>query len=238
MARSLALIGADLRLEISRDVKNTQSDTSTRPSADKVRHAKAAALKHKPLEAVFRPARFPSHLHGLTSLLSVRQQLDGDGPAVLHGVLQVDEGVAHVAADAALPTDRHRAGFTEEEEHLRRKKTNGGRISCVNHFKIIVIIIIIISLTLQKLKRSEPPHLLGEFKERGGGGGSPIKGGERMCLLVDNVIANRLPLSPGVPILTCGLAIMWSAGGFYKAETKMKVTPLRGKRTLMRFTLK
>lgn len=61
---------------------------------------------------------------------------------------------------------------------------------------------------------------------------------QRMCLLVDNVIADRLPLLPGVPILTCGLAIMWPAGGFYEAETKMKVTPLRGKRTLMRFTLK
>lgn len=60
------------------------------------------------------------HLDSLSTLLSVRQQLDGDGPAVLHGVLQVDEGVAHVTAHAALPADGHRAGFAEEQEHLHR----------------------------------------------------------------------------------------------------------------------
>lgn len=52
-------------------------------------------------------AEFWSHLHSLSSLLRLRQQLDGDGPAVLHGVLQVNKGVAHVAAHAALPADRH-----------------------------------------------------------------------------------------------------------------------------------
>lgn len=61
---------------------------------------------------------FWSHLHGLSSLLRLGQQLDGDGPAVLHGVLQVNEGVAHVATHAALPADRHRAGLAEEQEHL------------------------------------------------------------------------------------------------------------------------
>lgn len=67
-------------------------------------------LKHKECaRSTFLPffPGFWSHLHGLSSLLRLCQQLDGDGPAVLHGVLQVNEGVAHVAAHAALPADRH-----------------------------------------------------------------------------------------------------------------------------------
>lgn len=65
---------------------------------------------------------FLSHLHSLSSLLCVCQQLDGDGPAVLYSVLQVNEGVAHVTAHAALSTDRHGAGFTEEQEHLPKQR--------------------------------------------------------------------------------------------------------------------
>lgn len=59
-------------------------------------------------EAHFYPlsAEFWSHLHSLSSLLRLRQQLDDDGPAVLHRVLQVNKGVAHVEAHAALPADR------------------------------------------------------------------------------------------------------------------------------------
>lgn len=50
---------------------------------------------------------FTVHLHSLSSLLCICQQLDGDSPAVLHGVLQVNEGVAHMMAHTALPADRH-----------------------------------------------------------------------------------------------------------------------------------
>lgn len=59
-----------------------------------------------------------SHLHCLPSLLCVRQQLDGDGPTILHGVLQIHKGVAHVVAHAAFPADGHRAGFAKKQEHL------------------------------------------------------------------------------------------------------------------------
>lgn len=47
------------------------------------------------------------YLHSLSSLLCICQQLDGDGPAVLHGILQVNEGVAHMMAHTALSADRH-----------------------------------------------------------------------------------------------------------------------------------
>lgn len=79
-------------------------------------------------EAHFHPssAGFWSHLHSLSSLLRLRQQLDGDGPAVLHGVLQVNKGVAHVAAHAALPADRHRAGLAEEQQHLGERDKDTG----------------------------------------------------------------------------------------------------------------
>lgn len=60
-----------------------------------------------------------AHLHGLAPLLCVCQQLDGDGPAVLHGILQVNERVAHVMAHGAFPADGHGAGLTEEQEHLQ-----------------------------------------------------------------------------------------------------------------------
>lgn len=63
---------------------------------------------------------FLSHLHGLSSLLRIGQQLDGDGPTVLHCVLQINEGVAHVTAHAALSADGHRAGFAEEQENLAK----------------------------------------------------------------------------------------------------------------------
>lgn len=75
---------------------------------------------------------FLSHLHGLSSLLCISQQLDGDSPTVLYCVLEINEGVAHVTAHAALSADRHRAGFTEEEENLakRRAKILGWCLLC------------------------------------------------------------------------------------------------------------
>lgn len=52
----------------------------------------AEQANKKPLEDVFLCEKvclsvFLSHLHSLTSLLCICQQLDGDGPAVLHSVL-------------------------------------------------------------------------------------------------------------------------------------------------------
>lgn len=75
-----------------------------------------------------RVTRLGSHLHRLPSLLCVRQQLDGDGPTVLYGVLQIHEGVAHVTAHAALPADGHRAGLAEKQEHLEDTETEEGRV--------------------------------------------------------------------------------------------------------------
>lgn len=83
-------------------------------------------------EDFFSPAHrwtcLSSHLHRLPSLLCVRQQLDGDGPTVLHGVLQIHKGVAHVTAHAALPADGHRAGLAEKQEHLGDTETEEGRV--------------------------------------------------------------------------------------------------------------
>lgn len=75
--------------------------------------------------------RLRSYLHRLSSLLCICQQLDGDGPAVLNGVLQVNESVAHVTAHAALSADRHRAGFTEEQKHLRKQVAHASFQLCV-----------------------------------------------------------------------------------------------------------
>lgn len=66
--------------------------------------------------------RFPSYLHRLSSLLCICQQLDGDGPAVLNSILQVNKSVAYVTAHAALPADGHRARFAEEQKDLRNRK--------------------------------------------------------------------------------------------------------------------
>lgn len=62
-----------------------------------------------------------THLDGLSTLLGVCQQLDGDGPAVLDCILEVNEGVAHVTAHAALSADRHRAALAEEQENLEKQ---------------------------------------------------------------------------------------------------------------------
>lgn len=72
--------------------------------------------------------RLGSHLHRLPSLLCVRQQLDGDGPTLLHSVLQIHKGVAHVTTHAALPADGHRAGLAEEQEHLGDAETEDGGV--------------------------------------------------------------------------------------------------------------
>jgi len=58
-----------------------------------------------------------AQLNSLSSLLCVGQQLDGEGTAVLHRVLQVGDAVAGVPPRAALTADGHRAAVTEETQH-------------------------------------------------------------------------------------------------------------------------
>lgn len=59
-----------------------------------------------------------TNLHGLSSLLCICEQLDGERSGVMQHVLQVGHTVAHVSPHTALPTDGHRATLTEKAQHL------------------------------------------------------------------------------------------------------------------------
>ena len=67
---------------------------------------------------------FRGHLHALLdgahAGLGVGQQLQADALRVLHGVFEVDEGVAAVIAEGALAADGLVAHVAEEPEHLGR----------------------------------------------------------------------------------------------------------------------
>lgn len=59
-----------------------------------------------------------TNLYGLSPLLCICKQLDGERSGVMQHVLQVGHAVAHVSSYTALPTDGHRATLTEKSQHL------------------------------------------------------------------------------------------------------------------------
>lgn len=69
-----------------------------------------------------------TYLDRLTSLLRVSQQLDGERPRVLHHVLEVEEVVAAMPAQRALPTDGHGAGVTVQVQHLAIREDTETRV--------------------------------------------------------------------------------------------------------------
>lgn len=62
-----------------------------------------------------------TNLHGLSALLCVCEQLDGQSSGVLQGFLQVGETVTRVSAHAALPAHRHGAAVAVKTQHLLMK---------------------------------------------------------------------------------------------------------------------
>lgn len=59
-----------------------------------------------------------TNLQGLSSLLCIGEQLDGESSRVMQHILQVGHAVAHVSPHTALPTDGHRAALTEKTQYL------------------------------------------------------------------------------------------------------------------------
>lgn len=67
-------------------------------------------------------------LESLAALLGISQQLDGECPRVLQGILEVGEAVATVAAQRALSADGDRAGVTVEMQDLWTRETGVNRV--------------------------------------------------------------------------------------------------------------
>lgn len=67
-------------------------------------------------------------LDSLAALLGVGQQLDGECPRVLQGILEVGEAVATVAAQRALSADGDRAGVTVQMQDLWTGETGVNRV--------------------------------------------------------------------------------------------------------------
>lgn len=63
-----------------------------------------------------------TNLQGLSSLLCICEQLDGESSGVMQHVLQVGHTVAHVSPHTALPTDGHRAILAEKTQYLWEDK--------------------------------------------------------------------------------------------------------------------
>lgn len=63
-------------------------------------------------------------LDSLAALLGISQQLDGESPRVLKGILEVGEAVTPVAAQRALSADGNRAGVAVQMQNLRTRNTS------------------------------------------------------------------------------------------------------------------
>lgn len=57
-------------------------------------------------------------LDSLAALLGISQQLDGECPRVLEGILEVGEAVTPMAAQRALSADGNRAGVAVQMQNL------------------------------------------------------------------------------------------------------------------------
>lgn len=55
-----------------------------------------------------------SYLNSLSSLLSICQELNGESPGVLQGILEVDKAVTHMSSHGTFPTYGDRTGITVE----------------------------------------------------------------------------------------------------------------------------
>lgn len=63
----------------------------------------------------------------MAALLGISQQLDGERPRVLEGVLEVGEAVAPMTAQRALSADGNRAGVAVEMQDLGTRNTGVNR---------------------------------------------------------------------------------------------------------------
>lgn len=63
-----------------------------------------------------------SYLNSLSSLLSICQELNGESPGVLEGILEVDKAVTHMSSHGTFPTYGDRTGITVEMQYLEEKK--------------------------------------------------------------------------------------------------------------------
>lgn len=61
-------------------------------------------------------------MNSLSSLLSICQELNGESPGVLEGILEVDKAVTHMSSHGTFPTYGDRTGITVEMQYLEGKK--------------------------------------------------------------------------------------------------------------------
>lgn len=62
-----------------------------------------------------------SYLNSLSSLLSICQELNGESPGILQGILEVDKAVTHMSPHGTFPTYGDRTGITVEMQYLEGK---------------------------------------------------------------------------------------------------------------------
>lgn len=64
-----------------------------------------------------------SYLNSLSSLLSICQELNGESPGILEGILEVDKAVTHMSSHGTFPTYGDRTRITVEMQYLEENKT-------------------------------------------------------------------------------------------------------------------
>ena len=55
-------------------------------------------------------------------MLSICQELNGESPGVLEGILEVDKAVTHMSSHGTFPTYGDRTGVTVEMQYLDKNK--------------------------------------------------------------------------------------------------------------------